>query len=281
MDLDEAQHPWPVGRRRPDAVKVGVVTVNWNTAGLLARLVFGLRRVVGPGTITEIVVVDNASTDGSVELARALAEAGVIHLIENPVQRYHGPGLTQAVNHLARCSDAAERVDLVWALDTDVFVLRAEVLDAAVAALEDSGAVLAADPEDYTPGPAVLTDGPLALCSTLFDPAAVWRPRYRPFLEDGEPSRHLLADLRGDGRPVLAFPFCSERYLLHLGRGTLAQVRARADTTNRYADWAAAHHEPHFAGRPDGADLAAGFEEGYRAAVPDDRPDTLVAALEL
>jgi hypothetical protein len=281
MDLDEPQQPWPVGRHRTDPVKVGVVTVNWNTAGLLARLVFGLRRVVRPGTITEIVVVDNASTDGSVELAGALAAAGVVHLIENPVQRYHGPGLTQGVNHLARCADAAERVDLVWALDTDVFVLRSDVLDVAIAALDDSGAVLAADPEDYAPGPATLTDGPLALCSTLIDPAAIWRPRYRPFLEDGDPARHLLADLRRDGRPVLAFPFCSEGYLLHLGRATLAQVRARADASNRYADWAAGHHEPHFAGLPDGADVAAGFEETYRAAVADDRPDTLVAALGL
>ena len=49
----------------------------------------------------------------------------------------------------------------------------------------------------------------------------------------------------------------------------------------RYADWAAGHHEPHFAGPPDGADLAAGFDEAYRAAVPDDHPDTLVAALGL
>ena len=276
MDLDEPQHPWPVGRRSADGTKVGVVTVNWNTAGLLARLVYGLRRVVAPGTITEIVVVDNASTDGSVDLARALAAAGVVHLIENPVQRYHGPGLTQGVNHLARCAD---RVDLVWVLDTDVFVLRPDVLDVAVGALDDSGAVLAADPEDYTPGPAALTAGPLALCSTLFDPAMVWRPRYRPFLEDGEPSRHLVADLHGDGRPVLAFPFCADRYLLHLGRATLAQVRARADATNRYGDWAAGHHEPHYAGLPDGAALAAGFEEAFRAAVPDDRPETLVATL--
>ena len=272
--------PWPQSASGSTAgsLRAGVVTVNWNTRALLARVLFGLTQVLEPGLVAEIVVVDNASDDGSAELARALADAGVIRLIANREQRYHGPGLTQGVNLLAARA-AAEPLDVVWAVDSDVFVLRPDVLRGATAALRAFGAVVAADPEDYEPEPLGLTDRVGGAHCLLFDPAVVWQPRHRPFLEDGEPSRHMQADLRERGHRVLAFPFCADGYVLHLGRATLAEVAARGETSNRYHHWAIAHRVPHYGLNPDGERLLAEFEARYRAAVPDDTVETIVKAL--
>jgi hypothetical protein len=281
MSLDEAMVAWPTDRSsfEVDRVRVGAVTANWNTRALLARMLYGLLRVVESGTIVEVVVVDNASDDGSRELGQRLAEAGIIRFIGNDSQRYHGPALTQGVNLLADLARHAEPVDLIWAVDSDVLVLQADVVRAAATAMSSFGAVFAADPDDYAPGPPRVTTERLSMCSTLFDPAIVWQPGHRPFLEDGDPSRHLQADLTGAGHRRLAFPFCSDGYVLHVGRGTLAQVAARDATDNRYHAWAIERHESHFALRADGAALASRFEERYRVAVPDDRIETLVDAL--
>jgi len=72
-------------------------------------------------------VVDNASTDGSLELLDALHGAALIHLIRNRRQRDHGPALTQAISWLARRQrevDRREQLDYVWILDSDLIVLR-------------------------------------------------------------------------------------------------------------------------------------------------------------
>jgi hypothetical protein len=113
----------------------------------------------------------------------------------------------------------------------------------------------------------------------LFDPAVVWQPQHRPFLHDGEPARHLHRDLRDDNQRLIAFPFCSAGYLVHLGRGTLAEVHARDDASNDFAGWADTHHDHHFAGRADGPDLVGAFEDRYRHEVRDDHDTTLIDAL--
>lgn len=51
-------------------MSVSVVIVNWNTRDLLRQCLTSLARVVAPGVILETIVVDNGSTDGSVEVLR-------------------------------------------------------------------------------------------------------------------------------------------------------------------------------------------------------------------
>ena len=281
VSRDEGMIEWPTDQStfEVDRPRVGVVTVSWNTRGLLARMLYGVLRVVERGTIVEVVLVDNASEDGSRELAEHLADEGIVRFIGNDTQRYHGPGLTQGVNLLAELARNARPVDLIWALDSDVLVLRPDVVRAAATAMSAFGAVFAADLDDYSPGPPRVTTERLSMCSTLIDPAVVWQPGHHPFMEDGDPSRHMQADLTRAQHRLLAFPFCREAYVLHLGRSTLAEVAARDARSNRYHAWAVERHEPHFALRPDGPELASHFEARYRADVPDDNIDTLVDAL--
>jgi hypothetical protein len=282
MITDEPMRPWPrpAADLRNELPKVGVVAVNYNTRPLIARLLFGLRCVLDPGAVKGVVIVDNASTDGSRSLLAALGKTGLVDVLLNDQQRYHGPGLTQAVNHLA-ARQARRDVDLnlVWALDTDVFLLRPDTLNKAAAALVGAGAVLAGEPIDSDGRGPHITEQQVAPNSLLFDPAAIWQPRHRPFLEDGDPSRRLQQDVAAEGHRTLSFPFRSHGYLLHHGRATLAVVARAGEEMNRYYTWAIAHQEPHFGLHPHGAALAAAFEATYQQAVTNDTDAAIGQAL--
>jgi glycosyltransferase involved in cell wall biosynthesis len=277
--------PWPLDaypsrRRRP---RVGIVVANYNTRHLIARLVFSLYRLLGRGEFAQIVIVDNASTDGSRELLNALHGAGLIHLIRNRSQRYHGPSLTQAISWLAgrqRAVAPPDRLDYVWVLDSDVVVLRRDTLRRALETLERTNAVAVGQRTGDPAYDRLLRNNPEMLhpCSLLLDPTRIWRRPIPPFVEDGAPSTALQTGADNHGLRLVAFPFVEDGHLLHLGRGTLREVADRDDAGNRYYDWAIAHRDYHFSGRPDGARLLAEFARMFDAEVGRLTPAGLVAA---
>ena len=128
-------------------VDVSVVLVSFNTAALLPRCIAALR-TASAGLLVQVVVVDNASSDGSLELLRG-AEYGDLELIVSPSNVGFGRANNLA---LPRC-----RGRCVVLLNTDAFVAP----DALVRALHyldahsDVGIVGAAlTGEDGTPQPA-------------------------------------------------------------------------------------------------------------------------------
>ena len=84
-DPDTRHQEWPVA---PGSVAPGVtpattaiVTVNHNTRELIVQLVWTIYRALGPAGFARILVVDNASTDGSRPILQALADDGLIDLV--------------------------------------------------------------------------------------------------------------------------------------------------------------------------------------------------------
>ena len=140
--------PWPdrTGRGPArDQASVGIVVVNSNTRRLIAELVSSLYRLLGADEFAQLVVVDNASTDGSREFLNALHRAGLLHLIRNRSRALPRPG--PHAGHLpARAPPArwrpGERLDYVWVLDSDVIVLRPDTVRDALAVFQRSGAAL-------------------------------------------------------------------------------------------------------------------------------------------
>jgi glycosyl transferase family 2 len=268
---------WPHRRdRRPgEAANVAIVVVNWNTRLLIAQLLFSVFRILGSDHVRQIVVVDNGSTDGSCELLFALRDAGLIHLIANRGQRYHGPALNQGLSWLARrqravaCSD---QIDYVWVLDSDVVILRRDALGRAVDCLESERAA-AAGQTTWTPSH---ENGMLGLYSILLDPVVAWKPPIPPFREEGEPSAALQLSLARAGLPLALFPFADGGYIVHVGRGTLANVATRAPGGNRYLEWALDHNNPHFTEAPGGRSAYNAFLELFSASLPSITPDSLV-----
>ncbi len=80
----------PAGGKTPD---VSVIVVNWNTGELLKNCLASLRGTRG-GPTCEIIVVDNASTDGSVAMLRECFPAA--RVIVNETNRGFGAANNQA-----------------------------------------------------------------------------------------------------------------------------------------------------------------------------------------
>ena len=99
---------WPRDRLL-DTSAVAVVTVNYNTAKLIALLLWSLHRVLKSHAPAEVVVIDNGSSDGSVELLAGLAKAGLCQLLANETNRQPGPGLNQGLSYLANRACATGR----------------------------------------------------------------------------------------------------------------------------------------------------------------------------
>jgi glycosyltransferase involved in cell wall biosynthesis len=187
--------PWPLDAEATgsDQPRVGIVVANFNTRRLIAQLVFSLYRLLGRGEFAQIVVVDNASTDGSRDLLNALHVAGLIHVIRNRSQRYHGPALTQGISWLARRQRvvaAPDRLDYVWAVDSDVIVLRRQTVRDALRLLKRLNAAAVGQKTGDRAYNRMLRHNPEMLnpCSLMLDPARIWRHPIPPFLEDGAPS---------------------------------------------------------------------------------------------
>lgn len=278
MNHDTRHHPWPVNT---DPVKTpattAIVTVNHNTRELIVQLIWTIHRSLGPDGFARLLVVDNASTDGSRPILQTLADEGLIELVTNDQNAYHGPGLNRALDHLAQSQDeGSAAISAVWVLDSDCVVLGPDVLDLATSAMSRTDAAIVGQPVwDEWNG------GTFGLHSLLIDPAQVWHDPIVPFAEHGEPSKHLQESAIAAGLTMTPFPFTAERHIIHLGRGTLAQVARTGERDNRYFDWARDHHQPHYAEEAGSERAYAEIHAAFRRDVPslDVDPRVIVSAI--
>lgn len=224
---------------------VAVVTVSYNTRELTALLLWSLYRVLD-WPLGDVVVVDNASTDGSLDMLRDAQAAGLVTLLANDRNVGHGLALNQAVDWLRG------RARRAWILDSDCVVARPDALAEATR----SSAAIVGEPH--------------------WDP---WRQRERfetysllldleqvahPFAAGGDPSLELLDSARDAGLELSPFPFTEDGFVIHLGRGSLAAVVQAADREHELYAWAVDHHEPHYGGVAGAAERYAELVERYR-----------------
>jgi glycosyltransferase involved in cell wall biosynthesis len=267
---------WPVDVPAGPEALVGVVVVSFNTMDLTAQTIYSLFRHVRAPRF-HLVVVDNASTDGSAQMLEALAEAGLCEVILNSDQRYHGPGLNQAIDHLARRQRAVvadERVGYLLVLDSDCMVTRGDALSASADLMRRSGAgIVGQRSHDRWHHGDIM-----GLHCLLLDPQQVWRAPVMPFQEHGSPSDELQLSAAHVGVTAAEFPFTRDGYAVHLGRGTLRAIAEADDRGNRYFDWARDHSEPHFMEQHDAPTRYVEFLRRFTAEVGDLTPASIIAA---
>jgi glycosyltransferase involved in cell wall biosynthesis len=258
----------------PAAGRPGIVVVSYNTRRLTAQLIYSLYRALRPPAF-HLVVVDNGSTDGSAELLSAVAEAGLCDLIRNQENRYHGPGLNQGMSRLAELrGSGAVPITAVWLLDSDCVVLRPDALSAPLAVMRATGAALVGQRGYDTSD----EDELLGLHSLLLDPAQVWRPGIPRFQDHGSPSEALQRSCAQAGLVAVDFPYTRGGYIVHVGRGSLRELLAADERSNRHYDWATSHNEPHFALEPAAPAAYAAFQAAFARAVPTLDATSLVRA---
>jgi len=272
---------WPSrSDQTPRSNRAAIAIVNFNTGDLLSHLLFSIFRVLDRQQLARVVVVDNASTDFSKTFLDHLRKAGLIDVLFNDTQRYHGPALNQAMTYLAGLRrqglTPSQIFDYVWILDSDTVVLRPDVLKDAVACTEQHRAGLIGEHQPHK----ALPEGYAHVSSILVDPEKVWRRSIAPFEESGAPAKELQISLRKQGIVVHDFPFRRHNYILHLGRGTLARIKESRNEKNRYHQWASEHFHPHFHGNHDGAQIHRQFLEVFYTEVPTFSGEALTAACQ-
>ncbi len=274
--------PTPSSKNSSEIPKIAIVTVNYNTKQLLARLVFSLRRLADTNcSIGPIVVVDNNSTDGSVAMIEALARAGVVDPVLNKRQLYHGPGLNQGMEYLRGKAQQGvpgyADIDYVFVVDTDVFICRPDVFSHAIRSMKLANCHMAGELE--TEGGAAYVDGGYVhVSSLLFDPAVSWRRGFQPFEEHGVPALEYQRSIVRHQLPRLNFPFRSHFYLVHLWSGTLKAICSAKESDNKYFDWAAANVATSSLIDQKTAYVIEEFERIFRAEVPVFNEEQLVHA---
>jgi hypothetical protein len=251
------------------------VTVNYNTKRLVSILLWSLYRFLG-FELRSVVVVDNGSSDGSMEILQACARAGLCELIPNGTNRYHGPAISQALSHCAsRFTGAHGDRPWLWLLDSDCVVARPDAATEAMSAARAAGAALL--------GEAAWNrwhrDVRLCGYSLLIDPARAWQPEIGPFVEGGDPVGGFEQSCRRVQVPIATFPFTAKGFIVHLGRGTLAGVYERREVANVFFGWAKDHHEPHFQQVSEARARYTALLEEFDEAVRDLGPEHLVESI--
>jgi len=265
---------WPSTDSSIEPSGVVVVSVNYNTKRLVSMLLWSLYRFLGP-ELRSVVLVDNGSSDGSSEILQACARAGLCELILNSTNRYHGPGMSQALSHCAsRSTGAHGDRPWFWLLDSDCVVTRPDAATEAMSAAKAAGAALLGEAAWNRWHEEVRLRG----YSLLMDPARAWRPEIGPFVEGGDPVGDFEQSCRRVQVPIATFPFTASGFIVHLGRGTLAGVYERREASNVFFDWAGDHHEPHFQQVSKAQARYSALLGEFDDAVGDLQPEKLVGA---
>ncbi|MEZ4658987.1 MAG: glycosyltransferase [Caldilineaceae bacterium] len=190
-----------------------VASANYNTKPLIARLLWSLHHFLG-AELGAVLIVDNGSTDGSVELLQAAADAGLCQLIANDQNRQHGPALSQALSHLAHAQQSRPGPrPWVWLLDSDCIIARADAASRAIAAANASNASLVG--ESYWNR--WNDEHRFAGYSLLLDPAQAWRAEIGAIPDGGDPIGDFAKSCQTQGVIAHSFPFAQDGFLIHRG----------------------------------------------------------------
>jgi glycosyltransferase involved in cell wall biosynthesis len=266
--------PWPtteVADPRP-----AVVTASYRDLPQLVQLLVTLLRVPPAGALHSVLVVDAGASDEERAVLRALGEAGVIRHLERDRRTGHGAALNAGISAIGDAVKAgAPAPAYLWLLDSDVLVLRADVVAAAVGAMERGRAALIGQLQQD-----VLAEvgGYAHVSSVMLDPRVVWRRNVPPFFEDGTPGVEQQRRLRKLGLPVFDFPFYRDRYLLHLGQGALRGIADRQEIDHPLYEWAVETYEIHYHDNPEGAEIHARVKAQIDREAPALDPASVVAA---
>lgn len=226
------------------APKFALVTVNYSTLRWLKLMLLTLSEQNALALVTDIVIVDNASRDGSQDFLRQLAaRVPGIQLVENRYFLNHARGMRLGFKAL---NNGASASNVVLSIDTDVIFLRQDALQALASEFRQ-GAALAGE---IRHGIYDVPEAQASFVATRRDVMA--RRDIMPWVNHGAPSYWMQKSIRKAGLPISDFRSNEDGYALHRGRAGVAAAKAFRPGGS-YGS--VANDAPHFMGVPRGDEI--------------------------
>jgi hypothetical protein len=228
--------------------RVALVSVSFNTRELTKLMLLTLAEQPWARQLRRVLLVDNASSDGSFDFLTNLAAASRVSAVRNPGSTSHGVGLRFGLDWLEQADQAlpsSQRCNLYWVVDTDILFLRPDSLPLLVEDLHRTQAALMGELQFDLGEPYAHP------CSLLLRRDAYRDPRTLPFVDHGAPALWLERSLRRARLGLRDFPMRRDEHILHRGRGSIAEVN-RLGLSHAYAT---VRDTAHFHGNPRGAQL--------------------------
>ncbi len=268
--------------RKTSAVEYGksnrgvvMIVVNFNTLHYLKMMLLSLCGQTAVNRIRAIIIIDNASRDGSCHFLQKLRESGLrIYIVQRRRESSHARNLRKGIQELRKMekSGAIEPHDTYLIIDPDVLFLRKETLAEAVNAFERQQAALLGEMRTGN------YEIPEAQASFLLIRAHAYHARQtHPFVNHGAPALWLQRSLRSQGFRLCDFPLNKNGYILHRGRSAVERTR-RYSKLHAYATVTRAN--PHYMGLPDGAAVWRKRENEYAPLLTEANERALLAVLE-
>lgn len=252
--------------------RLALVTVNFSTTRYLELMLLTLAEQERLDLVERIVVVDNGSRDGGVELLRRLAEEiPRLHLVERRRRLTHGAGMRAGVRALDRLdADGPLPANVLLFCDTDVVFRHPQALAAVAGAVAETGAALVGE---VRAGANAEPDIQASFFAVRRDVLA--RRDIAPLVHDGAPAYRMQRSIWAAGLPVVNLPTNHGGLTLHRGR---AGVEAAGRYRPRH-EYAHVVGTPHYMGVPGGAQIWAEVEARWAHLLDPAAEEELVARL--
>jgi hypothetical protein len=241
--------------------RVALISVSFNTKELTKLMLLTVAERSWAKQLQRLVIVDNASRDGSYEFLRRLATRKAA-VLQNPGSTSHGVGLRYALDWLERDEQALpaqQRSNLYLVVDSDIIFLRDDTLEVLCSELVRSRAALLGELQFDLGEPYAHP------CCLLLRRDAYRDPQVVPFVDHGAPALWLERSLRRAALRIRDFPIRRQEHIVHRGRGSIAAVN-RLGLVHAYAT---VRDTAHFHGNPFGAERWSAAEQRHAERLGD------------
>lgn len=242
-----------LSRRRKQSIQRGhstsssLIVVNFNTLDHLKLMLATLAEKGSDWNLNNIVIVDNGSTDGSWDFLKLLSSRTRIYCVRNSGRTSHASGLRFGIKASKQiCDNSQSGPENYFVIDADILFLRNDLLSRMVQMLNGEQAAVVGELQ-YDVGEPYAHPSCMLLHGDSYQDPRVW-----PFVDHGAPALWLQRSMRRIGMRIVDFPIKKDEYIVHVGRGSLAGIKAFAHRSP-YAS--ARVTDPHFHGNPNGEKL--------------------------
>jgi glycosyltransferase involved in cell wall biosynthesis len=231
----------PCGVERYDGdPRIAIVIVNFNTLDYLKLLLITLSESLNEcrRLIKKIVIVDNASRDGSKDFLSLFESVQGISIVNNSKGLNHAHGLRMGIRHIDTTEKdipISGKSNYYLTIDSDVIVIRND---------------LWANIQEIIckKSPDLLGEIQHDVCIPYVHPSfmLIKKEAYHgkgmmPFINDGAPALYLQQSLRARRAEIIDFPVRKDGYIVHRGRGATQGIQ-RYCRFHSYATISAQEH---------------------------------------